>query len=99
MNPELLIAHFNRISNAPDAISRLRQFILELAVRGRLVEQDPSEERASEILRRIRAEKAQLVKQGILKSSTQWHCRKTQIFRFRCQRDGNPQIFRRSASP
>src|SRR5208283_152804 len=39
MNPEFLLAHFNRISNAPDAIPRLRRFILELAVRGKLVNQ------------------------------------------------------------
>ena len=42
MNPELLLAHFDRISDAPDAIPRLRRFILDLAVRGKLVEQDPT---------------------------------------------------------
>ena len=42
MNAELLLAHFNRISDAPDAVARLRQFVLELAVRGKLVEQDPN---------------------------------------------------------
>jgi type I restriction enzyme S subunit len=31
MNPERLLAHFDRISEAPDAIPRLRQFILDLA--------------------------------------------------------------------
>ena len=64
MNPELLIAHFNRISDAPNAIPRLRNFILDLAVRGKLVEQDPSDEPATILLDRIRSEKARLVKGG-----------------------------------
>ncbi len=38
MNPERLLAHFETISEAPDAIARLRRFILDLAVRGKLVE-------------------------------------------------------------
>ena len=37
MNADLLLAHFERISEAPDAVSRLRSFILDLAVRGKLV--------------------------------------------------------------
>lgn len=44
MNPEQLLQHFDRISEAPDAIPRLRRFILDLAVRGKLVEQDPNDE-------------------------------------------------------
>jgi type I restriction enzyme S subunit len=44
MNAERLLAHFERISEAPDAIARLRRFILDLAVRGKLVEQDPEDE-------------------------------------------------------
>ena len=53
MNAERLLAHFERISEAPDAISRLRRFILDLAVRGKLVEQDPEDEPAEEQLERI----------------------------------------------
>ncbi len=67
MNAGVLIDHFDRISNAPDAIPHLRRFILELAVRGKLVEQDPSDEPASELLTRIQAEKARLIKEGILR--------------------------------
>ena len=56
MNAEQLLQHFERISEAPDAIKRLRRFILDLAVRGKLVEQDPSDEPAAELLKRIAAE-------------------------------------------
>ncbi|MDI5577831.1 restriction endonuclease subunit S, partial [Salmonella enterica subsp. enterica serovar Anatum] len=45
-------------------IKKLRELILELAVRGKLVPQDPNDEPASELLKRIAAEKTELVKQG-----------------------------------
>ena len=64
MNAEQLLTHFDRIADAPDAIPRLRRFILDLAVRGKLVEQDPNDEPASELLKRIAAEKERLVKAG-----------------------------------
>ena len=47
--------------------ARLRQSILQEAIQGRLVPQDPKEEPASELLKRIRKEKEQLVKEGKLK--------------------------------
>ena len=56
--------YFERIADAPDAIARLRRFILDLAVRGKLVPQDPNDEPASELLKRIAKEKARLVKAG-----------------------------------
>ena len=48
-------------------IKKLRELILELAVRGKLVPQDPNDEPASELLERIAAEKAQLVKDKKIK--------------------------------
>ena len=45
----------------------LRQKILDLAIRGKLVPQDPNDEPASVLLERIRAEKQQMVKEGKLK--------------------------------
>ena len=46
----------------------LRQKILDLAIRGQLVPQDPTDEPASVLLERIRAEKQQMVKDGKLKA-------------------------------
>ena len=46
----------------------LRQKILDLAIRGQLVPQDPADEPASALLERIRAEKQQMVKDGKLKA-------------------------------
>jgi len=56
MNPERLLRHFDQIAEAPDAVPRLRRFILDLAVRGKLVEQNPEDESASELLKRIEKE-------------------------------------------
>jgi type I restriction enzyme, S subunit len=64
LNTSQLLALFDRISDAPDAIPRLRQFILDLAMRGKLVEQDPTDEPALELLARIAREKAAVVKAG-----------------------------------
>ena len=52
MSPERLLQYFESISEAPDAVLRLRRFILDLAVRGKLVEQDPGDEAALEPLDR-----------------------------------------------
>ena len=54
MNAEQLLQHYERIADAPEAVPRLRRFILDLAVRGKLVPQDPNEvEFVLELLRLI----------------------------------------------
>ena len=62
MNAERLLAYYERIADAPDAIARLRRFILDLAVRGKLVPQEANDEPASELLKRIAKEKEQVVR-------------------------------------
>ncbi|MBP1467987.1 restriction endonuclease subunit S [Candidatus Chloroploca sp. M-50] len=64
MNADQLLTHYDRIADAPDAIVRLRRFILDLAVRGKLVPQDPADEPATELLKRIENEKARREKKG-----------------------------------
>lgn len=46
---------------------KLRQKVLDLAIRGKLVPQDPNDEPASVLLERIRAEKERLIKEGKIK--------------------------------
>ena len=48
---------------------KLRQKILDLAIHGKLVPQDPNDEPASVLLERIRAEKERLIKEGKIKKS------------------------------
>jgi type I restriction enzyme S subunit len=50
-------------------IKKLRELILEMAVRGLLVPQDPNDEPASVLLEKMAAEKAQLIKDGKIKKS------------------------------
>ena len=64
MNATQLLAHFDRLAEAPNAVPRLRRFILDLAVRGKLVEQDALDEPASTLLKKIESEIARLVKIG-----------------------------------
>ena len=64
MNAERMLAHYEQIADAPDTIDRLRRFILDLAVRGKLVPQDPNDEPAADLIKRIAAEKARLAKTG-----------------------------------
>lgn len=59
--------HFDTLFTTEASIDALKQTILQLAVMGKLVPQDPNDEPASELLRRIEQEKVQLVKEGKIK--------------------------------
>jgi len=60
----LLTDNLPLLAGAPNGIKKLRELILELAVRGKLVPQDPNDEPASELLKRIAEEKARLMVEG-----------------------------------
>lgn len=64
----LLTDNLPLMAGAPNGIKKLRELILELAVRGKLVPQDPNDEPASELLKRIAEEKARLVAEGKIKN-------------------------------
>lgn len=59
--------HFDTLFITEASIDALKQTILQLAVMGKLVPQDPNDEPASQLLKRIEQEKAQLVKEGKIK--------------------------------
>lgn len=62
-----LLEHFDLLAGSVGGVAKLRELILSLAVRGRLVPQAPSDEPASELLKRIRAEKDRLIAEGKIK--------------------------------
>lgn len=64
-----LAQHFDLLIDRPEAVDALEQTILQLAVRGLLVPQDPSDEPASELLKKIRAEKDKLIAEGKIKKN------------------------------
>ena len=53
--------------NVLELVDNVKSKILDLAIRGKLVPQDPNDEPASMLLERIRAEKEELIKQGKIK--------------------------------
>lgn len=59
--------HFDTLFTTAASIDTLKQTILQLAVMGKLVEQDENDEPAAKLLERIAAEKAQLIKDGKIK--------------------------------
>ncbi|WP_018174027.1 restriction endonuclease subunit S [Thioalkalivibrio sp. ALJ9] len=59
--------HFDTLFTTESSIDKLKKVILQLAVMGRLVGQDPNDEPASVLLERIAEEKARLVKEGKIK--------------------------------
>jgi type I restriction enzyme S subunit len=59
-----LAPHFELLLQTPADVDRLQQTLLQLAVKGRLVPQNPNDEPAAELLKRIRVEKESLVAEG-----------------------------------
>ncbi|EMR48528.1 TPA: restriction endonuclease subunit S [Pseudomonas putida] len=63
-----LVEHFHALLTTESSIDALKQTLLQLAVMGKLVPQDPSDEPACKLLGRISTGKAELVRAGILKA-------------------------------
>jgi type I restriction enzyme S subunit len=67
MKLETFFKHFDLLTEAPNGVQKLRELILDLAVRGKLVTQDANDEPAAVLLERIKKEKERLVKEGKIK--------------------------------
>ena len=66
-NWQRIYEHFDVLFTTQPSIAALKQTLLQLAVMGKLVPQDPNDEPAGELLKRIQAEKAKLIAEGKLK--------------------------------
>ena len=66
-NWQRIAAHFDTLFTTEHSIDQLKQTILQLAVMGKLVPQNPFDEPASELIKKIAAEKSQLIKEGKIK--------------------------------
>jgi type I restriction enzyme, S subunit len=69
MKIDTFFENFELLTDAPNAVAKLRELILELAVRGKLVPQVSNDKPAQELLKEIGAEKKQLIKKGNIKKS------------------------------
>jgi type I restriction enzyme S subunit len=65
MSSDQLLDLYDRIADAPDAIARLRRFILDLGVRGKLVAQDASAELAEELVELVANYKSKVSQAGL----------------------------------
>ena len=68
-NWQRLAEHFDTLFTTESSLDALKQTILQLAVMGKLVPQDPNDEPASELLKRIGKERARLEAEGKIKKS------------------------------
>lgn len=68
-NWQRIVANFDVLFTTEYSIEQLKQTILQLAVMGKLVKQDPSDEPASELLKKIVDEKTKLIKEGKIKKT------------------------------
>jgi type I restriction enzyme S subunit len=57
MDTHVFLDHFERLTDAPNAVARLRELVLQLAMQGKLVSQDPNDESAGELLAAIKAQR------------------------------------------
>ncbi|RLV60021.1 restriction endonuclease subunit S [Parashewanella curva] len=67
-NWQRIAEHFTTLFTTEESIDQLKQTVLQLAVMGKLVPQDPNDEPASVLLEKIAAEKAQLIKEKKIKN-------------------------------
>jgi type I restriction enzyme S subunit len=67
MTPETFLDSFGHLLDAPSGIAKLRELILQLAVQGKLVEQDSSDEPAQTLLENIKSIREDLVARKIIK--------------------------------
>ena len=71
--------HFNDLYTVKENVAELRRAILQLAVMGKLVPQDPNDPPAIKLLEEIEAEKARLIKERKIKKPKSWATRTQSI--------------------
>ncbi|PHE54665.1 restriction endonuclease subunit S [Bacillus pseudomycoides] len=63
----MLLEQFDTIFDTYESVTRLQEFILDMAVKGKLIPQDPNDEPTIELLRRIKIEKESLIRDKKIK--------------------------------
>jgi type I restriction enzyme S subunit len=67
MDLKTFFEHFDTLAEAPNGLQRLRELILDMAVRGKLVPQDPEDEPAEDLLSEIVDKRKYLIKEKVIK--------------------------------
>lgn len=69
MTLETFYEQFELLADAPNAVAKLREMVLQLAMRGKLTEREPLDEPIKQVLENIKAEKSRLIEARIVRSS------------------------------
>ena len=69
MNPETCFDSFGLLAVKPNGVQKQRELILQLAVQGKLVPQDPNDETAAELLKFISSERNNAINNKVIKKS------------------------------
>jgi type I restriction enzyme S subunit len=69
MDRSRLLQHFDTLVETPDAVAKLRDLVLNLAVRGNLVPQSEEDEPGTELLKQILEKKRRLTHEGVIKKT------------------------------
>jgi len=64
VKPDIFFDHFELLAEAPNGVQKLRELILQIAVQGKLVPQDPNDEHANVLLRKNAEQRARLEGEG-----------------------------------
>jgi type I restriction enzyme S subunit len=72
MTNEQFLQQFGHFIDAPNGIQKLREMVLQLAVQGKLVEQDEGNKPALELMEQIKIEKAMLAAEGVIKTAKEY---------------------------
>ena len=67
MTLETFFEKFNQFADAPGAVAKMRELVLQLAVQGKLVDQLSNEEPATKLLERIQKSKERLIKERAIR--------------------------------
>jgi type I restriction enzyme S subunit len=82
IHAQFFIGHLPRLTKRPDQIRQLRQTILNLAVKGKLVDQSPNDKPASELLKCNDVARTKLVKAGVIKAQKGTEASQTRFLAF-----------------
>ena len=69
VNLQFVLDHFQIVFQTPESMQELRNVVLQLAIEGKLVPQDPCDEPASKLLKKIKEERTKLIKEKKIKKS------------------------------
>lgn len=73
MKLDTFFDNFGLLADAPNGVQKLREIILQLAVQGKLVPQDPKDEPASVLIKKIKSKKEKLIKDKTIKPLKKLH--------------------------